>query len=214
MTKETRHHQVDKMIHAGLGNLFISQDTLNLDKFSITVLEGLMLLEREEYLKSHKGHKDSANGSYNRNFSSLRTNSLQINIPRSRQGEFKPLTLELLKQQREQVNELSLLLYRKGVSTRDVSSIMTDYFGESISRDSISKLASSFNSLRQSWESRQLDAYYKVIYCDALYITLKRGNNYSKEAVHVIYGVKDDNTRELLLYRFFRYCILDVLDVI
>jgi transposase-like protein len=76
---------------------------------------------------------------------------------------------------------------------------MSDYFGESISRDSISKLASSFNSLRESWESRQLDAYYKVIYCDALYITLKRGNNYSKEAVHVIYGVKDDNTRELLL---------------
>jgi transposase-like protein len=38
-----------------------------------------------------------------------------------------------------------------------------------------------------------------VIYCDALYISLKRGNSYSKEALYLIYGVKDDNTRELLL---------------
>jgi putative transposase len=32
-----------------------------------------------------------------------------------------------------------------------------------------------------------------------LYTSLKRGNSYSKEALHVIYGVKEDNTRELLL---------------
>ena len=29
--------------------------------------------------------------------------------------------------------------------------------------------------------------------------TLRRVNSYSKEALYVIYGVKDDNTRELLL---------------
>lgn len=38
-----------------------------------------------------------------------------------------------------------------------------------------------------------------MIYCDALYTTLKRGNSYSKEAVYIIYGVKEDNTREILL---------------
>ena len=52
---------------------------------------------------------------------------------------------------------------------------------------------------RDEWEKRNLDAYYKVIYCDALFVNLKRGKSYSKEAVYVIYGVKDDNTRELLL---------------
>ncbi|MEM9737990.1 MAG: hypothetical protein AAF770_02765 [Bacteroidota bacterium] len=39
------------------------------------------------------------------------------------------------------------------------------------------------------------NVYYKVIYCDALYTNLKPGNSYSKEAVHIIYGVKDDNTK-------------------
>lgn len=199
MKKEKRLNQVIKMVQTALGNLFQNQSELSLDQFARIVLESLMLLEREEYLKSHEGANDSANGAYIRNFKSLRKNSMQINIPRSRNGEFKPLTLELIKQQQEQVNELSLLLYRKGLSTRDVSKVLQDFFGESISRETVNNLAESFQKIRDSWEQKQLDAYYKVVYCDALFVTLRRGKNYSKEAVYIIYGVKDDNTRELLL---------------
>ena len=85
------------------------------------------------------------------------------------------------------------------MSTRDVSGVLQGFFGESISRESINNLAETFHEIRKKWETRKLDAYYKVIYCDALFVTLRRGNSYSKEAVYVIYGVKDDNTRELLL---------------
>ena len=199
MKKETREKQVQNLIFAGLKNLFNSQDQLNFDKFSLTVLESLMLLEREQYLKSSLGKKDSGNGSYLRDFKSLKTNSLQISIPRSRNGKFKPLTLDLIKQQSEQINDLAILLYRKGLSTRDVSSIMKEFFGESISNATVNNLASSFHDIRISWEKRPLDAYYKAIFCDALYISLKRNNSYSKEAVYIMYGVKDDNTRELIL---------------
>jgi putative transposase len=199
MKKETRQASVEKMMHASLANLFHSQTDLSFDQFALTTLEGLMLLEREEYLKQGAGKQDAGNGSYLRNFRSLRTNSLQISIPRTRSGIFKPMLLELIQQQREEVNELALLLYRKGLSSRDVSDVMAEYFGESISRETVNNLAESFYAIRKSWEERQLDAYYKVIYCDALYTSLKRGNSYSKEALHVIYGVKEDNTRELLL---------------
>lgn len=199
MLEKTRKEQVERMIHGGLNNIYASQEQFSFDEFAIITLEGLMLLEREEYLKSGEGRKDYGNGSYLRNFKSLRTNSLSISIPRSRNGKFKPMLLELINNQREQINELSLLLYRKGLSTRDVSSVMSEFFGETIGRDTVSNLAESFHEIRKSWESRPLDAYYKVIFCDALYTSLKRGNSYSKEAVYVMYGVKDDNTRELLL---------------
>ena len=133
-----------------------------------------MLLEREEYLKSAKGQEDYGNGSYLKNFKSLRTNSLSISIPRSRSGMFKPMLIELINQQKEQVAELSLLLYRKGWSTRDVSDIMLEFFGESISRDKVNNLAESFYKIRQSWKKRKLDAYYKVIFCDGLHKSKKR----------------------------------------
>jgi transposase-like protein len=104
MKKETRQSSVEKMMHAGLTNLFQSQTELILDQFAVITLEGLMLLDREEYLKQKAGIHDSGNGSYLRNFKSLRTNSLHISIPRTRSGQFKPLLLELVHQQREQVN--------------------------------------------------------------------------------------------------------------
>ena len=199
MKKQTRQAQVENMLHASLANLFHSQSELSLDQFAVTTLEGLMLLEREEYLKQEEGRADAGNGVYLRSFKTLSTNSLQISIPRTRSGKFKPLVLELIRKQKEQVNELALLLYRKGLSSRDVSDIMAEYFGESISRETINNLAESFHAIRKKWEERQLDAYYKAIYCDALYTSLKRGNSYSKEALYVAYGVKDDNSRELLL---------------
>jgi hypothetical protein len=41
----------------------------------------------------------------------------------SQEAEAAALTIELLKMQQEQVNALGLLLYRKGLSSRDVSEI-------------------------------------------------------------------------------------------
>ena len=111
MLQKTRKEQVERMIHAGLNNIYVSQDQFSFDEFAVITLEGLMLLEREEYLKSREGSKDYGNGSYLRNFKSLLTNSLSISIPRSRNGKFKPMLLDLINNQREQINELSLLLY-------------------------------------------------------------------------------------------------------
>jgi len=44
MKEANRRKQVEKMISAGLNNLFISQNELDFDNFSITVIEALMLL--------------------------------------------------------------------------------------------------------------------------------------------------------------------------
>jgi len=101
MKKENRINQVEKMIKDSLQNLFINQTELTLDQFAITTLEALMLLEREEYLKSSSGSDDSGNGSYARDFKSLRLNSLKINVPRTRSGSFKPITLELINTNKE-----------------------------------------------------------------------------------------------------------------
>ena len=76
MKKDNRKKQVEQMIFAGIENIFRTQDTLSFDEFAIVTLEGLMLLEREEYLKSAHGNEDIGNGVYLRNFKSLRKNSL------------------------------------------------------------------------------------------------------------------------------------------
>ena len=106
MRKETRKLQTEKMIYTAMDNLFKNQNELNFDEFTLVTLEALMLLARSAYLKSHEGKQDSGNGSYPRSFRSLSRNGMQINIPRSRNGHFKPLIIDLIKQQKEQVSKL------------------------------------------------------------------------------------------------------------
>ena len=97
-----------------------------------------------------------------------------IHIPRTRTGNFRPSTIELLKYQQEQINSLSLLLYQKGLTTRDISSIFEEFFGENMSPSKVSNLAEAFNEARKAWEQSKLEAHYKVIFCDAMYIEKRR----------------------------------------
>lgn len=41
--------------------------------------------------------------------------------------------------------------------------------------------------------------HYKVVFGDDIWVTVKRGNEYAKEAIFVAYGVRKDNKRELLI---------------
>ena len=176
-----------------MNHLWSNAKDIGIDRFVINTLEILMLIERDQYLSNLKSLRkkdnnvkyDKANGAYKRSFKSLSENNLTINIPRSRSGEFRPLVIEILKQNQEQINDLTLTLYQKGLSTRDISDILKKMFSENISHSTISNLAQKFHDIRLSWENSKLDKSYKVIYMDALYQTLRREDSYSKEAVHI-----------------------------
>ena len=198
MKKKVRLQKCQKIIEAGIVNLFNSQDVMDIDKFALSTIETLMLIEREEYLKNIKKGEDIGNGTYARSFKSLSKSNLTINIPRTRNGDFKPITIELLTKGQEQVNELALELYKNGLSTRSVSKILKNFFNEDIRFTKVSELAEEFNKVRKVWESKKLDSYYKVIYADALFQSLRREDSYSKEALHIIIGVKEDNSKEVL----------------
>ena len=68
MKKDTRITQCSKIIETSILNLFNVQDSMNMDQFSIAVMESLMTLEREEYLKGIEGKDDKGNGYYNRSW--------------------------------------------------------------------------------------------------------------------------------------------------
>jgi transposase-like protein len=156
-----------------------------------------MTVERNEYLNKSKSG-DKGNGFYLRAFKSLTKNCLAINIPRTRTGIFTPDTLELVKIGQEQINDMCLSLYRKGMTSRDISELIEELFGDNVSATKITNLSKVFNEYRVAWQNSKLDNYYKVIFCDCIFITVRRGDSYSNEAVYVAYGVKNDNTRELI----------------
>ena len=103
---------LNNILLQGLKNLRLSLESLSIDQFVVSSLEMLMVLERDEHLERLKreGCRDKGNGTYPRSFKSLSRNALTINIPRTRYSEFKPLVIEFLKHNQEQVNVLVLTL--------------------------------------------------------------------------------------------------------
>jgi len=186
------------MIGSSLQNLRENLTNLSLDEFIISVLESLMKIERDEYLALTKDPTERGNGYYIRAFRSLRRNAMTINIPRTRSSEFTPLTIELIKKNQEDIDDLCLLLTKKGMTSRDISFVLKSFFKESKSHTSINEMAKKFHEIRQSWEKSRLESHYTAIFCDATYITVRRADSYSKEAVFIVYGVRKDGFRELL----------------
>ena len=186
----------DKFLESSVKNMRTALSDLSMEQFVIKNLETLFGLEREEYLE--KATEDKGNGYYSRSFQSLLKNGIQINVPRTRESGFAPLAIQLFKMNQDQVNELVLTLYKKGMTTRDISDVMTDFFGDSVSHTTVANLAEQFHGIRTAWENSKLDNTYHVIFCDCIFITVRRGDSYEKEAVYVAYGVTGRNTRELL----------------
>ncbi len=177
-------------------NLRSSLNEMSIDRFVVDTLEVLMQIERREYLE--KAKKDKGNGFYSRSFKTLTRNSLLINVPRTRTGNFKPELVELIKINQKQVDHFCLSLYQRGMTTRDIEELVKSFFGEEVSHSKISYLAEEFNDIRKSWLKSSLEEKYKVIFCDCTYVTVRRDNRYEAEAVYLCYGVREDNKRELL----------------
>lgn len=186
------------LMEANLQNLRQSLTSLSLDEFIVHTLEGLMQVERKEYLLKAQDSKEKGNGYYERAFKSLRRNAMAINIPRTRSGLFSPLTMELLKKNGEDVDDLCLTLTRKGMTSRDIAAVLEEFFQEKKSHTSINNLAKQFHVLRESWENSALEKHYLAVFCDVLFITVRRGDSYSKEGTYIAYGVREDGRREIL----------------
>lgn len=199
MKKDT-NNKTTKLLEKSIKSLRENLDSLSMDKFIATTIEALMTMERDEYLESvNKQNFDKGNGSYERAMKTLSKNSLMVHIPRTRTGLFSPATLELLKINREKVDEIALSLYKRGMTSEDIKSFLDEVFEEGMSPSKISNLAEVFNKFRIAWQESRLEKHYKVVFGDVIFVTVRRGNEYAKEGVFVAYGVRDDNRRELLI---------------
>jgi len=188
-----------KVLNASIQNLRTSMTEVSMNDFLAQTIESLMLLEREEYLEETKEKKEEkGNGYYERAFRSLGKNKIDIHIPRTRSGFFSPELLELIKIGKERIEEIGLSLYKKGMTARDVEEHIKEMYGGGASSQKISNLAKTFHDFRTAWENTKLEIAYKVVFADVLFITVKRKDSYQKEAVFVAYGVRMDNTREII----------------
>lgn len=160
------------------------------------MLEKIMQEEREKYLEQNTGTR--ANGYYKR-FPKTILGEMELNIPRTRDGEFKTNILPERKRVLFMLDDLIRALFLAGVSTRKTGKVIEHLFGFSVSPQFTSSIATISQKVIDEFKNREIKDDYPVIYIDATYIPLKR-DSVAKEAVYAVMGVKVDGTRSILTY--------------
>ena len=130
---------------------------------------------------------------------------ITINTPRDRDGTFDPQVVR----KREKILADSLAdriigLYAIGNSTREISDILEEQFGNRISAETISSITDRVLPEIQNWKNRPLDRVYPIVWLDA-------GNPPKKYMVHLAQVLTIDESITSLQIRYIFWSFFFIL---
>jgi putative transposase len=159
-------------------------------------LEEIMVNEREDYLKEHRDTR--GNGFYKRNPKTM-FGEMELDIPRTRDGNFKPSILPERKRVTFMLDEIVRALFYAGLSSRKTGEVVKNLFGSSVSSSFISSNLNILEEVIERFKNRELIEEYPVLIIDATYVPIRR-DSVEKEAVYAVIGLRKDGKREILSY--------------
>lgn len=142
---------------------------------------------------------NSRNGKYLRAFDT-KYGTLNLEIPRDRNGEFQQYTLPAYDRRSDALEETVIQLYRKGITTSEIAELIEKMYGSFYTLQTISTITKAVTEQVQAFHERTLHSQYVCIYLDATYLPLRR-DTVAKEAIHLALGIRPDGTKEILNYQ-------------
>jgi putative transposase len=127
-----------------------------------------------------------------------RVGTLELAIPKLRQGSYFPSWLEARKRGEQALVAVVAEAYVQGVSTRKVEALVQSLGIAGISKSEVSRMATSLDAQVTAFRTRRLDAEYPYIWVDARYEYVREDHRVQSMAVVIAYGVRADGVREVL----------------
>jgi putative transposase len=174
-----------------------------LQRLKGALMEKMLEAEMTEHL-GHEPNEAQGRGSGNsRNGHTSKTvhtesGSVDIRIPRDRQGTFDPKVVPKHRRRLEGFDDKVLALYATGVSVRDIQAHLRELYGTDVSPELISRVTDGALDEAKAWQQRPLDAVYPIVYLDALFVSIRDGGTVMKKAVYIALGMTLDGHRDVL----------------
>jgi putative transposase len=128
-----------------------------------------------------------------------RVGTVELEIPRLRQGSYFPSILEPRRRAERALAAVVMQCYVEGVSTRRVDDVARSMGLEGISKSQVSRICAELDEVVEAWRSRPLDAGpYVFVWVDALAMKVREGGRVCNTAVLVATACNADGHRELL----------------
>jgi transposase-like protein len=174
-----------------------------LKQLSKALIERAMQVELTEQLGYEKGDQSKKTTENRRNGSSkkqLRSDQgpMDIDVPRDRNGEFEPMIVPKHQREFKGFDDKILSMYSRGMTTREIAGHLKEIYGTDVSPELISRATDSVKDLLDEWRNRPLEAFYPVLFLDALVIPVKDDSRIQKKAFFLALAIRMDGQKELL----------------
>jgi putative transposase len=167
------------------------------------LLERAMAAELTEHVGYEK-HEASGNNSGNsRNGKTAKTikgtfGELALATPRDRNGTFEPQIIGKYQTRFDGFDDNIISLYARGLSTREIQQHLEEIYNVEVSPALISSVTDAVLDEVRTWQGRQLDPIYPIVYLDAIQFKVKDSGHIRNKAVYLAIGVRLDGYKEVL----------------
>jgi len=152
---------------------------------------GAQRYERSEERQDHR------NGTRRRRFDT-RMGSLDLEIPRLREGNYMPSFLQHRTRSEHALIALVQEAVIGGVSTRKVAKLVAELGITSLSKSQVSEFCVELDEQARAFRERPLTGNYPYLFLDAVFEKMRIGRTVVSQACVIAYGVREDGERELI----------------
>ena len=172
------------------------------DLFAET-MEEMLHAELDEHLGYEKHDQTPKETTNRRNGSTPKkvrahTGEMEPQVPRDREGSFAPQAVKKGQSDISDIQEKVMSMYAKGMSDRDISAIVQDIYGFTVSHETISRIVERIQPRFVAWQSRELESVYAFVYVDAMVVKVKSDGKSRNKAVYSVLGVDMEGRKDVL----------------
>ena len=148
--------------------------------------------------KAESGSDNSRNG-HSKKMLKTSMGSVEIDVPRDRNGEFEP---QILKKNQtsisQDIEEKILSMYAKGMTTADIETHIREIYGLEVSDSTVSRITDKILPIAKEWQQRPLGRIYAIVFLDAIHFHVRSEGQIVKKAVYIAIGVNLDGKKDVL----------------
>src|SRR6266566_8140194 len=127
-----------------------------------------------------------------------RVGTLELQIPKLRQGTYFPSLLEPRRRHERALLSVVQEAYVHGVSTRAVDNLAEALGIKSISKDQVSRICKELDAQVHAFRTRRLDGEFPYLFLDATFEKVRENGRVISMAVLIAVGVRSSGEREVV----------------
>jgi len=151
----------------------------------------------EKYDPAGNGSGNSRNGVTPRRVAT-EVGVIDLDAPRDRNSSFASALVPKGARRIGGLDEMIISLYAGGMTVRDIAHHLESTLGVELSHETVSNVTEAVAEEVKAWQTRPLEAFYPVIYLDALVVKVRDGAHVTNRAAHIAVGVDMDGVRHVL----------------